>query len=371
MDLKRTPLYKVHEELGATFVDFAGWEMPLKYGVGEKKELLAVRSASGLFDVSHMGEVLVKGPGAFEAVQRLTTNDLSRITDGQCQYTLICNDRGGTVDDTIVYRFSDAEFLFCVNASNTVKAFEWISAHAHADGDVTVEDVSGGYAQIALQGPTAGGVLSAASFDLASLKPFYFIATELFGCEALVSRTGYTGEDGVEIYTAPEGASHIWRGLMEAGKGHGILPCGLVARDNLRLEMGYPLYGNELDEETSPIEASLKGFVSFNADFIGKEALEIQSKEGTAKKLVGIEMVGRGIGRRGDRVMKDGAVVGEVTSGTFSVALGAPVAMAYVPPTLANLGTELHVDIRGKGVAARVTRRPFYRGVARSTTAAV
>ena len=359
--LKKTPLYEAHKALGARIVDFAGWEIPVQY-TGVIDEHLAVRSAVGIFDVSHMGEVEVSGPGALEAVKRLATNNIERVVDGQCQYTILCYEDGGTVDDTIVYRYNDERFLFCINASNVAKAFEWISKQVSGP-DVLVEDVSGEYAQIALQGPAAAQVI-ARLIDIPpdDIGTFRFVMAEVAGAEAMVSRTGYTGEDGFEIYLAPEDAPAVWAALMEAGRSFGIKPIGLGARDTLRLEMGYALYGHELSEKISPIEAGLKRYVSFDGrGFIGEEALKVQHDSGVARTLVGLRMKDAGIPRAGYIVTAGGREAGVVSSGTSSPSLKAGVALAFVDAHLKEPGTGVQVMIRNRAAAAEVSTVPFYK----------
>lgn len=359
--LKKTPLYETHKALGGRIVDFAGWEMPVQY-TGVIDEHLAVRSSVGIFDVSHMGEIEVSGPGALGAVKKLATNNIERIVDGQCQYTILCYEDGGTVDDTIVYRYNDDRFLFCVNASNTAKAFEWISSQVSAP-DVLVEDVSADYAQIALQGPAAAEVI-APLMDISpsEIATFRFVMAEVAGCETMVSRTGYTGEDGFEIYAAPEDAPAVWASLMEAGKSFNIKPVGLGARDTLRLEMGYALYGHELSEKISPIEAGLKRYVSFDGrGFIGEEALKAQFENGTARTLVGLRMKDAGVPRAGYIVTAGGRDAGVVSSGTSSPSLKAGVALAFVDTALKDPGTAVQVMIRGRAAAAEVSPPPFYK----------
>lgn len=358
--MKRTPLYEAHAALGGRFVDFAGWEMPVQY-TGLIEEHLRVRSSCGLFDVSHMGEIEITGPGALSAVQYLSTNDINKIKDGRCQYTLLCYPEGGVVDDTIVYRFSDERFLYCVNGVNTDKVFEWMLSQDLSD--VRLENVSEKYAQIALQGPASVEVLRPlVDKDPASIKGFHFNIITVKGSKAIVSRTGYTGEDGFEIYVEPGSAPNVWNALMEAGRAFGILPIGLGARDTLRLEMGYPLYGHELSRETTPIEAGLKKYVALKKDgFIGKDVFDRQVSTGVQRSLVGFELKGRGVARPDYPVSSGGRVVGRVTSGTMSPSLRRAVGMAYVEPPLNAAGTELDIMIRERPVKAVVVKPPFYK----------
>lgn len=358
--MKRTPLYEAHAALDGRFVDFAGWEMPVQY-TGLIEEHLRVRSSCGLFDVSHMGEIEITGPGALSAVQYLSTNDINKIKDGRCQYTLLCYPEGGVVDDTIVYRFSEEKFLYCVNGANTEKVFEWMLSQDLSD--VRLENVSEKYAQIALQGPASVEVLRPlVDKDPASIKGFHFNIITVKGSKAIVSRTGYTGEDGFEIYVEPGSAPNVWNALMEAGRAFGILPIGLGARDTLRLEMGYPLYGHELSRETTPIEAGLKKYVALKKDgFIGKDVFDRQVSTGVQRSLVGFELKGRGVARPDYPVSSGGRVVGRVTSGTMSPSLRRAVGMAYVEPPLNAAGTELDIMIRERPVKAVVVKPPFYK----------
>lgn len=360
--LKRTPLYDVHASSGAKIVDFAGWEMPVQYS-GVIDEHLTVRSACGLFDVSHMGEIEVSGKRALEAVKRLMTNDVERVADGQCQYTLLCYPTGGVVDDTIVYRYNRERFLFVVNASNTNKAFEWITGQV---GDIAlVENLSAEYGQIALQGPRSTEVLRDVLIDLDpdDIKHFHFVLAELSGgVEALISRTGYTGEDGFEIYLPSSDAVAAWEALMESGSELGIKPIGLGARDTLRLEMGYPLYGHELSENITPIEAGLSKYVKFDKrDFIGKDALLKQKEAGVKKTLVGLKMLEAGIPRAGYEIYSGEKKAGVVSSGTMSPSLNFGIGMGFVDPSLKAAGTEISVMIRGRFAKAAVVTIPFYK----------
>lgn len=334
--------------------------MPVQYS-GVIEEHMSVRSSCGVFDVSHMGEIEVSGPKAFAALQDLATNDIGRISDGQCQYTLLCNPDGGVVDDCIVYRQSEDRYLVCVNASNTEKVFKWFSEQAPAGA--LVSDVSLSYAQIALQGRASQEVLMPLlNIDPAGIKTFRFKVTEVSGAESIISRTGYTGEDGFEIYLAPKKAEKVWGELLLSGRNFGIRPVGLAARDTLRLEMGYPLYGHELSDKTTPIEAGLSRFVALDKPgFIGRDVLKRQAESGVEKTLVGLETIEPGIPRQGYEVRRGENLVGTVTSGTLSPALKKGIAMAYVDADLREPGTELNVMVRGRGVKARVVRPPFYK----------
>ncbi|MFQ5585437.1 MAG: glycine cleavage system aminomethyltransferase GcvT [Thermodesulfobacteriota bacterium] len=358
--VKKTPLHAVHLKLGARMVPFAGWEMPVHY-TGLMEEHGTVRTRCGIFDVSHMGEIEVRGPRALEAVQQLTTNDASRLIDGQVQYTLICNDKGGVIDDVTLYRFSDERFVFCVNASNTEKAFHWMKEKTGSLADVT--DMSDRVGQIAVQGPLSEDLLQPiVDRELAPLRFYRFLEGAVGGVRTVISRTGYTGEDGFEIYCKTEETEAVWQAIMESGRDWGICPVGLGPRDTLRLEMGYPLYGNELDEETTPLEAGLDRFVRLDKlDFIGKESLVRQRREGTEKKLVGLELHERGVPRQGYPIIKEGALIGEITSGTFSPSLERAIALGYVRTPFALPHLDAEVEIRKRRVKVRVVEPPFYR----------
>ncbi len=356
---RRTPLYAAHAALGARFVEFGGWEMPVQYS-GIIDEHVAVRTRAGLFDVSHMGEVEVSGVAAFETCQRLTVNDVARLGDGQCQYSLLCLPSGGVVDDVMVHRLAADRYLFCVNASNAEKDFAWMYEHR---GSATVINRSAEFAQIAVQGPRATAILTRlTALPLEQIPPFAFGEGPVAGHVALVAHTGYTGEDGWEIYCAPAAAPAIWAALLDAGRSDGLLPCGLGARDTLRLERCLPLYGHELTSETTPLEAGLGWVVRLNkGEFIGGDALREQKRRGLARKLVGFEMVMPGIARQGYSILHDGAVVGTVTSGTKSPTLGKAIGLGYVAAACADVGSRLAIDIRGRAVAAITVTLPFYR----------
>jgi len=362
--LKKTPLYEVHKSLGAKMVPFAGWEMPVSYA-GVIDEHLAVRSSCGLFDVSHMGEIEVSGDSAIDFVQLVMTNDIERITDGQCQYSPLCREDGGVVDDTIVYRFNIDRYLFVVNASNTAKVLDWFNEvqKKEAFPDLVIEDLSAIYAQIAIQGPKSAEVMrSLLDIDPDGIKTFRFHMGLISGeVEAVVSRTGYTGEDGFELYVDPADAVAVWQALMEAGRPFGIAPIGLGARDTLRLEMGYPLYGHELSDEITPIEAGLGKYVKFTKDFLGREVLERQAAEGTGKTLVGLKMIDAGIPRAGYEIHSEGKKAGEVVSGTSSPSLKAGIGTGFVATALSAPGTQIEVVIRGRAAKAAVVPLPFYK----------
>jgi glycine cleavage system T protein (aminomethyltransferase) len=356
--LKRTPLYDLHRELGAKLIDFGGWEMPVQYS-GILEEHRAVRERVGLFDVSHMGELEVTGGDALASLQWLTPNDVSRLADGRCQYSAFLTERGTFVDDLLVYRRSPDDYMLVVNASNTPKDFAWARDHARAD--TRVVDASDRWALIAVQGPRAAKLLARVCEPDPSDLPYYgFRETAVFGSAALVSRTGYTGEDGFEIYLPPDRAEPTDDGLLEEGVGEGVLPCGLGARDTLRLEAKMALYGNDIDETVTPWEADLGWIVKMKkGDFLGRAALERQKAEGVPRRLVGFEMVDRGIARHG-YAARTAHGDGVVTSGTHSPTLAKPIGLALLPAAASAVGTEFDVDIRGRSAKARVVPTPFY-----------
>ena len=357
--LKRTPLYELHRELGAKLIDFGGWEMPVQYA-GILEEHRAVRERVGIFDVSHMGEFEVSGPGSLHALQWLTPNDVGGLTDGRVHYSAFLTERGTFVDDLLVYRKAADAYLLVVNASNTPKDFAW--ARSHSRGDATIDDASDRYALIAVQGPRAAALISrAAENDPTGLAYYAFRETRVFGAPALVSRTGYTGEDGFEIYLAPDHAENVFRKLLQEGEAEGAVPCGLGARDTLRLEAKMALYGNDIDDTVTPWEADLGWIVKMKkGDFLGREALERQRAEGVARKLVGFEMVDRGIARHGYPARAPHGE-GVVTSGTHSPTLGKPIGLAMLPTPDGEIGTEFQVDIRGRAAKAQVVPTPFYK----------
>lgn len=341
-------------------VEFAGWEMPVQYR-GVIEEHLAVRGRAGLFDVSHMGEVEVRGPGALDFCQTLTPNDLSRLKRGQAQYNLLLHENGGTIDDVVIYPLEADHVFICVNASNTDKDFEWIERQA--GGKVKVENSSARYVQLALQGPAAEKILQRlTAARLAEIGPFYFFFGDVGGMRSMVARTGYTGEDGFEIFCEAADGEKLWDAVMTAGGGHGLQPAGLGARDTLRLERALPLYGHELDDSTTPLEAGLDWVVKFSkSSFIGKEALLKQKERGVQRKLVGLEMTDPGIARARYPIFQASESIGEVTSGTKSPTLGKAIAMAYVRTDRAVVGNSVEVEIRGRRARARVVPLPFYR----------
>ncbi|MFC7440921.1 glycine cleavage system aminomethyltransferase GcvT [Laceyella putida] len=359
-ELKRTPLYEVYHGQ-AKMVPFGGWEMPVQF-VGIKQEHEAVRTKAGLFDVSHMGEVRVSGPDALAFIQKITTNDAGRLQIGDAQYSLMCYSNGGTVDDLLVYRTGENEYLLVINASNIDKDVAWMKEHQ--TGQVNIENISDDVAQLALQGPLAEKVLQTlTATDLSEIKFFKFKQdVEIAGVPALVSRTGYTGEDGFELYFASAEAPHLWRTILTAGAEEGVLPCGLGARDTLRFEARLPLYGQELSPEISPLEAGLGFAVKLDkGEFIGRDALAEQKEGGVPRKLVGIEMIDRGIPRSHYPVYVGDEQIGEVTTGTQSPTLKKNVGLALVKAEFANLDQVVEVEIRGKRLKAQVIKAPFYK----------
>jgi aminomethyltransferase len=354
----RTPLFDTHVRAGARMVEFAGWDMPVQYaGILEEHE--AVRSRVGLFDVSHMGEVVFRGPKALEALGRVFTNDLTKVADGQAQYGCLCRETGGIVDDVVVYRRGAEDLLVCVNASNRQKDFDWLAAHA---GGADLKNESDAWAQLALQGPLAAQLLQRlTNVNLSAMRSYRHAQGEVAGIPCLVARTGYTGEDGFELFCASDAGPRLWDALMEAGRHEGIAPCGLGARDSLRLEMAYRLYGSDMDDATTPLEAGLGWVVKLDkGDFVGRDALVRQKEQGLAKKLVGFVLTDTGIARHGYPVVQEGRRIGEVTSGTKSPSLKIPIGLAYVPPALAAEGSTFQVEIRGRPAAAKVVKTPFY-----------
>jgi aminomethyltransferase len=358
---QKTPLYDAHVKLGARMVPFAGWEMPVQYA-GVIAEHEAVRTKAGLFDVSHMGEFEFTGPEALACLQWLTPNDVSRLHIGQGQYSLLCNEKGGVVDDIIIYRLEDSRYLMVVNASNIEKDLKWVQAHQQ--GNVKIADRSSEFALLAIQGPKAMGIVQKiASCDLSALPRFGCEWAALNGAgECLVARTGYTGEDGCEIFVAPTKAISLWDALMKAGATDGLVPAGLGARDTLRVEMKYPLYGHELSDSTNPIEAGLDWVVKLNkaSDFIGKAEIQKVKAMGPKVSLVGFEMIDKGIPRDGYPIVDQKKIIGAVTSGTMSPSLKKAIGIGYVPAALAAIGSKFSVDIRGSERVARVIATPFY-----------
>jgi aminomethyltransferase len=364
MERKRTPLWDLHKQHGARLIDFGGWDMPVAYPTGTIKEHTAVREAVGLFDVSHMGEAYLRGPRVREAIERLTTNAVASAAPGKAVYTLLCRPSGGVVDDCIFYKRSDTEFFVIVNASNTAKDLDWFREHTHSRCDI--EDVSDATALIAVQGPRAVALVDQlAGGTLTGLTSFTFADAVVAGVPCVAARTGYTGEDGFELACANADAPRLWTALIEGGG----LPIGLGARDTLRLESRLPLYGNDLDDDHTPLEAGLGWAVKLDREFLGAEALRAQKQRGLERQLVGFKIAGdaRAIARHGyavvDRSLGTGgeAVIGTVTSGGPGITVGGAIGLAYVPATRAAAGTQLTIDCRGKDIAATVVSGKFYK----------
>ena len=360
--LKTTPLHATHAALGARLVPFAGWDMPVEYS-GIVDEHLAVRTRAGVFDVSHMGEIELAGKDALAALQHILSNDASKLRLGQIHYSGLMTAQGTFVDDLLVYRFAEDHFLLVVNASNADKDFAYIKAQVAAFGDVVAVNSSARYALIAIQGPASRETLQGlTAVDLGAIKYYWFAHGEVAGVRTTISRTGYTGEDGYEIFVPPASADRVWRAVLEAGKPAGVIPAGLGARDTLRLEAAMRLYGNDIDETTTVLEADLGWIIGWNKpDFLGAGVLRRQREAGTTRKLVGFEMLDRGIARHGYDVLVDGARAGHVTSGTQTPFLKKAIGMAYVPVAAADTGREIEIDVRGRRLKARVVPLPFYK----------
>jgi aminomethyltransferase len=346
-------------------VDFGGWDMPVQYPAGTIEEHLRTRNHAGLFDVSHMGEIDVRGADAIALVSYLTSNDPSKLIDGQAQYSALTTPEGTVVDDLLVYRFADDHLLLVVNAGTTEKDWDWITSHRRNE-DAELRNVSSDYCQLALQGPDALAILGRLTdLPLSGIKYYHFTEGQVDGVPAIVSRTGYTGEDGFEVYADASKAEHIWNKLLDAGdfgSETGVLPCGLAARNTLRLEAGMALYGHEIDETTTLLEANLGWICKLNkGEFIGRELLAKQKEAGVPRRLVGFEVTERGIARDGQDVMINGERLGKVTSGSPAPFLKKNIGMAYVPSEFANEGQQIQIDVRGKPVGAQIVRTPFYK----------
>ncbi len=360
--LKRTPLYEQHRELGARLVEFGGWEMPVQYSsILEEHE--AVRTRAGLFDVSHMGEFKVEGRDAQAFLQYLVPNDVLRLVIHQVLYTQLCLPDGNVIDDLLVYRLAEQHYMLVVNAGNIAKDFAWVKGQASRFQDVEVSDQSETTALVALQGPLAEEILQPLTeINLKAIRYYHCMAGIVDGVNSIVSRTGYTGEDGFEIYCAPADVVKLWRDILAAGKPRGLLPTGLGARDTLRLEAGYCLYGHELDEQTNPLEAQLGWTVKFNSGmFIGRDALLKVKEQGPKRLLVGIELLERGVPRSGYALYEQDQQIGNLTSGAPGPTVHKNIGMGYVEAAHATVGHQVQVEIRGKRVAARIVALPFYR----------
>ena len=360
--LKKTPLNARHRSLGARMVEFGGWDMPVEYS-GIVDEHMAVRTRGGLFDVSHMGEIEVAGPDALKALQHITSNDAAKLAINQIQYSALTTPQGTFVDDVLVYRLADEHFMLVVNASNIIKDFHWITEHITGQGDAVAVNTSSRHALLALQGPVARDVLQTLTgANLADVKYYWFTTGEVAGVRCTISRTGYTGEDGFEVFVPPASAERVWDAVLNAGKAAGVIPAGLGARDTLRLEAAMRLYGNDMDDTTTVVEADLGWIVGWKkAEFLGSDVLHKQKAEGPPRKLVGFEMVDRAIARHGYEVYCDGAKCGVVTSGTQTPFLKKAIGMAYVPGARTTPGTEFEVEIRGRRLRAKVVPMPFYK----------
>jgi aminomethyltransferase len=357
--LKRTPLHAAHVRLGARMIPFGGWDMPVQYA-GIVEEHRTVRSTVGCFDVSHMGEFEFRGPDALRLLQRLTTNDVSTLEIGQVQYSLLCYEDGGIVDDLTLYRLTDDHYMMTVNASNIDKDWAWVSRHL--DGRVDARNVSEETGLIAVQGPHAERLVGRlADVDVPAIGYYHFRRGRVAGVPGIVSRTGYTGEDGFELYLPAAGTEEVWERLLAEGKPDGAAPIGLGARDTLRLEMKYALYGNDIDETTNPLEAGLGWVVKpAKGPFLGRDAIERVRAAGPSRRLVGFEMVERAVARHGYPILHDGASVGVVTSGSYGPSVDRYIGIGYVPPSLAGAGSAIAVEVRGRGHAARVVKTPFH-----------
>jgi aminomethyltransferase len=360
--LLRTPLYQEHVAAGAKIVPFAGFEMPVQYPTGITVEHTAVRSAGGLFDVSHMGEFFIRGPQALDLVQYVTSNDASTLVPGQAQYSTLLRENGTVVDDLLVYRLTDG-FMLVVNGANRQKDFDWISRFVPRF-EATLEDRSDEIALIALQGPVAAEVLAplVSGVELDAIRYYHFADASVEGVPVMLSRTGYTGEDGFEIYLPNEHAVGIWRAILEAGRERGVVPAGLGARDSLRLEMGYPLYGNELDDTRTPYDAGLGWIVKLDkGETVASEALRQRRAEGTREKLVGFVLLERGFPRHGYPISQEGQETGVVTSGTLSPTLGKGIGLGYLPADSAKTGGQIGIVVRGQPISAEIVRPPFHK----------
>jgi aminomethyltransferase len=360
--LKKTALNETHRKLGGRMIDFGGWDMPVQYSAGTIDEHMAVRTACGLFDVSHMGEIEIRGPQALDLIQHVTTNDAAKLTEGQIQYSALTYPEGTFVDDILVHHLDRNHYFICVNAGNSDKDFEWISRHASAY-DAEVTNSSANYAQLAIQGPKSLEILQPlADVELGEVKYYWFKRGNVSGVPAIIARTGYTGEDGFEIYFDPQESERVWNEILENGKHHGLLPCGLSARNTLRLEAKMALYGNDIDENTTVLEADLGWICRFGkGDFIGYDSLFRQKEEGPKRKLVGFEVMDKGIARDHYPIFINGRQTSVVTSGSPAPFLKKNIGLAYLPIENTAIGTEFEVDVRGRRLASVVVQTPFYK----------
>ncbi|MBC7798065.1 MAG: glycine cleavage system aminomethyltransferase GcvT [Pyrinomonadaceae bacterium] len=363
--MKKTPLNQIHRDLGGKMVDFGGWDMPVQYKAGTIAEHLATRTNAGLFDVSHMGEIHVNGKDAIRFVNSLTTNDVTKLVDGQAHYSALTNETGGVVDDLLVYRFGEESLLLVVNASTTDKDWSWIDGHKNGF-DVDLRNASDEYCQIAVQGKRAIEILEQMTdANLEAIEYYHFQNGIVDGVASIISRTGYTGEDGFEIYADATKAEQLWNKFLDIGnygEENGILPNGLAARNTLRLESAMSLYGHELSDEISPLEANLGWICKLNkGDFIGRERLQTLKEQGLTRKLVGFEMTDKGIARDEHEIYINGEKVGVVTSGSPAPYLKKNIGLAFVPPQFANVDQEIEIDVRGKMIKAKIVKTPFYK----------
>ncbi|WP_420577003.1 glycine cleavage system aminomethyltransferase GcvT [Ekhidna sp.] len=358
METKKIPLNDLHEKLGGKMVPFAGYNMPVRYS-SDKEEHLTVRESVGVFDVSHMGEFMLRGPHALDLIQWVTSNDASKIEDGQAQYSCLPNDKGGIVDDLLIYRMGEEEYMLVVNASNIEKDWNWIKSQDK--WGVDMENISDDIVLLAVQGPKAVETLQKLTeVDLSEVKFYRFIQDKLAGKEMIISATGYTGSGGFELYINKADAEEVWNKVFEAGEEFGIKPIGLGARDTLRLEKGFCLYGNDITDETSPLEAGLGWVTKFTKDFVNSENLKAQKEAGVTRKLVGFEMIDRGIPRHDyELVDAEGNIIGKVTSGTMSPSLNVGIGMGYVTKEHSAPDTEIYVQVRNKSLKAKVVKPPF------------
>lgn len=360
--LKKTALNEVHRKHGGKMVDFGGWDMPVQYPAGTIAEHLAIRTGAGMFDVSHMGEIEIKGAQALDLVQHLTCNDASKLADYQIQYSGLMTPNGCFVDDILVHRFAADHYFLCVNASNSDKDFDWIKSNA-TDFDAEVTNLSANYSQLAIQGPRALEVMQPLTdVDLSAIKYYWFTTGHVDGVPAIIARTGYTGEDGVEIYFDPSESERLWNKIIEAGQPQGLIPCGLASRNTLRLEAKMALYGHEIDDTTTVLEADLAWCCKLGkGDFIGRERLVEQKETGLTRKLVGFEVLDKGIARDGYSAFIGDQEVGHVTSGSPAPYLKKNIGLAYLPIEHTTIGTKFEIDVRGRRLAAEVVPTPFYK----------
>ena len=366
-ELRKTALNETHRKMGARMVPFGGWDMPVEYS-GIVSEHMAVRTQAGLFDVSHMGRVEVEGAGSLALLQRLSSNDVSRLQDGQAQYTALMNERGGIVDDFLIHKIGEEKYFLCINAARREADLDWIATHntgGVAVRNIAVRNISDETSQLAIQGPRSLAILQPfVSVDLNAIRYYWFMRGEVMGVPAWIARTGYTGEDGFELYVPVAQSEKLWHALLEAGKSEGILPCGLGARNTLRLEAGMLLYGQDMNDQTTPLEAGLGWITKLDkGPFLGREVIEKQKREGVPRLLAGFRMIDRAIARDDAPVYKNGQLVGKVTSGSYVPFLKRNIGLASLPKELAKAGEKIAIQIRGTMAAAEIVPTPFYRRV--------